>query len=239
MRTVFAFPRLTPVVRKLLFLFLGAFVLELLLDRWAGVPLYQLFALAPGAVGVETLWQLATHVLVWPPDAGSVLPVLIGLVFLWWMMAPFEERFGGRRTWQLALVGTFSASVPALLVGLLMPQPYRLSGFNPILLSTIAAFAWSLRHRGHLMLFGVVRMKAVHLIFLVVGVSLLFFLASGNVLDLVADLGAVGGGMGFIEWMSRPPGRRRRPSRGQKKRKAPFKVVQGGGSNGDGPRWLN
>lgn len=233
---MFAFPRLTPVVRKLLLLFLGAFVLELLLQRWAGVPVYEALALAPAAPGVQTLWQMVTYVLVWPPNAGSVLPLLIGLVFLWWIMAPFEERFGPRRTWQLAGVATLAASAPALVVGLVLPQAYLLSGFDPILLGTIAAFAWSIRHRGQLMLFGVVPMKATHLILLVVGVSLLFFLASGNVLDLVADLGAVGGGVGFVHWMTRPPGRRRRPK--PRKRKAPFTVVRGG-QESDRPRWLN
>lgn len=237
MRWVFAFPRLTPVVRKLLFLFLGAFVLELLLERWAGVPVYGALALTPAAPGVHTAWQVVTYALVWPPGPQSVLPLLIGLVFLWWMMAPFEERFGPRRTWQLALVGVLSASLPALLVGVLLPQPYPLSGFDAILLATISAFAWSLRHHGQLMLFGVIPMRAIHLILLVVGVSVLFFIASGNVLDLVADLGAVGGGIGFVEWMTRPPQRRARRAGAKRRKKSPFKVVRGG--NDEGKHWLN
>ena len=54
--------------------------------------------------------------------------------------------------------------------------------------------------------------------------------------DLVADLGAVGGGVGFIEWLRRPPKRRiRKVARG--KRKSSFDVVEGGRS--DEPRWLD
>jgi hypothetical protein len=62
------------------------------------------------------------------------------------------------------------------------------------------------------------------------------FITSGDAVALAADIGAIGGGMAFIEWLRRPPGRRR-PRFRRKKKKSSFDVVQGG--RADEPRWLN
>jgi hypothetical protein len=235
---VFAVPPITPVVKKLMIGLLAAYVLELVLQNWVGIPVYSLLALSPAPPSIELLWQPVTYVLVWEPRA--VLGFLIALVFLWFIMAPFESRFGSRRTLQLGGVTLLAASIPATVAGLAFPQGAALSGFGPVLIGTIAAVAWSMRGQGQLSLFGVIPMRPVHLIYLVLGVSVLIFLASGNVLELVADLGAVGGGMGFIEWLSKPP-RSRRPKRPSTKRRkdAPFSVIEGGGGGSDRPRWLN
>ena len=62
------------------------------------------------------------------------------------------------------------------------------------------------------------------------------FMTSGDAVALAADIGAIGGGMAFIEWLRRPPSsRRHRPKR--RKQKSSFDVVQGG--RADEPRWLN
>jgi hypothetical protein len=84
--------------------------------------------------------------------------------------------------------------------------------------------------------FGVIDMKPVHIIYLVLALSALMFLTSGDAVSFVADLGAIGGGMGFIEWLRRPPKRRRRRPK-PRKRKGPLDVISGGRT--DEPRWLN
>jgi membrane associated rhomboid family serine protease len=78
-------------------------------------------------------------------------------------------------------------------------------------------------------------MKPVHIIYLVLALSALMFITSGDAVALAADIGAIGGGMAFIEWLRRPPGRRRRPKR--RKKKGSLDVVRGG--RADEPRWLN
>ncbi|MGB0680186.1 MAG: rhomboid family intramembrane serine protease, partial [Polyangiales bacterium] len=203
------FPRLTPFVRQLLIVLFGLYVTELIVDNWVGFPMFRWLALDPYVLGVHTLWQVWTHVLVVPPTANHVFAFLINLVFLWWIASPFEERYGGRRTAQLCVVAALSAALPAVLVGQLLPGGSApLFGSGPLTLAAIAAFAYGFRHQGQLSLFGVVSLKPMHVIYLLLGISLLFFLASRNLVELVADVGAVGGAILFVRWMSRPRLRR-------------------------------
>jgi len=232
---VFRFPPLTPFVKKLLIALFAAWIAQILLQNWVGVPIFQILALDTANPGVQTLWQLGTHVFAFPTGPQAVFSMLIVLLFLWLMLAPFEQRFGQKRTIQLCVVAAFASAVLALLVGALVPNPSALYGAQAILLGSIAAFAWSYRGQGRMSFFGVVEMKPVHIIYLVLALSALMFITSGDAVALAADLGAIGAGIAFIEWLRRPPKHRRRPKR--KKSKSSFDVVQGGRS--DEPRWLN
>ncbi|MGB5701429.1 MAG: rhomboid family intramembrane serine protease [Polyangiales bacterium] len=233
---MFRFPPLTPFVKKLLIALFSTWILQIVLQNWAGVPMFEIFALDTGSLGVATLWQLGTHVFAFPTGPQAVFSMLIVLVFLWWMLAPFEQRFGQKRTIQLCVVAALCSALLALLVGLFVPTGSHLYGAQAILLASIAAFAWSYRGQGRMSFFGVIEMKPVHIIYLVLALSALMFITSGDAVALAADIGAIGGGMGFIEWLRRPPTRRRRPKR-RKKKQSSFDVVQGG--RADEPRWLN
>jgi len=232
---VFRFPPLTPFVKKLLIALFGTWILQIILQNWGGVPIFEFLALDTARPGVRTLWQLGTHVFAFPTGPQAVFSMLIVLLFLWLMLAPFEQRFGEKRTIQLCIVAALSSAVLALIVGLLVANPSALYGAQAILLGSIAAFAWSYRGQGRMSFFGVIDMKPVHIIYLVLALSALMFITSGDAVALAADIGAIGGGMAFIEWLRRPPGRRRRP-KGRKK-KSSLDVVQGG--RADEPRWLN
>lgn len=232
---MFRFPPLTPFVKKLLIAIFGAWIAQILLQNWAGVPIVDILALHTGSLGVPTLWQLATHVFAFSTSPQAVFSMLITLVFLWWMLAPFEQRFGQKRTIQLCVASALSAAILGLIVGALVPNPTPLYGAQALILGAIAAFAWSYRGQGRMSFFGVIDMKPVHIIYLVLALSALMFLTSGDAVHLAADLGAIGGGIGFIEWLRRPPKRRRRPKR--RKKQSSFDVVQGG--RADEKRWLN
>lgn len=224
-------------MKKLLIALFAAWILQIILQNWAGVPIFEFLALNTASPGLHTLWQLGTHVLAFPTGPQAVLSMLITLVFLWWMLAPFEQRFGQKRTIQLCVVAALSAAFLALIVGLVVPSPSALYGAQALLLGSIAAFAWSYRGQGRMSFFGVIDMKPVHIIYLVLALSVLMFMTSGDAVALAADIGAIAGGMGFIEWLRRPP-RRRRPKRSKRrKKKGDFDVVQGG--RADEPRWLN
>ncbi|HSN82455.1 MAG TPA: rhomboid family intramembrane serine protease [Polyangiales bacterium] len=232
---MFRFPPLTPLVKKLLVALFGTWIAQILLQNWGGVPIFDLLALDTRSLGAHTLWQIATHVFAFPTGPQAVFSMLITLVFLWWMLAPFELRFGQRRTIQLCVATTLASAALALLIGLLVASPSRLYGAQAILLGSIAAFAWSYRGQGRMSFFGVIDMKPVHIIYLVLALSALMFITSGDSVALAADIGAIGGGMAFIEWLRRPPSRRRR--RRPRKKKGSFGVVRGG--RADEPRWLN
>ena len=222
-------------MKKLLIALFSTWILQIILQNWAGVPMFEWLALDTSHPGVATLWQLGTHVFAFPTGPQAVFSMLIVLLFLWLMLAPFEQRFGQKRTIQLCVVATLSSAALALLVGAVVPSGSRLYGAQAILLASIAAFAWSYRGQGRMSFFGVIDMKPVHIIYLVLALSVLMFITSGDAVALAADLGAIGGGMGFIEWLKRPPKRRRRPRK--RRKQSSFDVVEGG--RADEPRWLN
>ncbi len=228
-----ALPPLTPFTKRLLVVLLGAFVLELVLQNWLGVPVYGWLALDAGRPGLATLWQLFTYPFVWPPAAGAVFPFLLNLLFLWWVVAPYEAMAGRRETVWLGALATWGAGLAGLLTGVLFGVDASLAGTGPLLLGLIAAYAWRLRGRGVVSFFGVLPMRPEHLVWLLLGVSLLFFLASRNVVDLAADVGAVGVGVAYVHFGFGPP---RIPRR---RRSGPRLVSISGGRRSEPPHWLN
>ena len=175
-----ALPPISPLVKKLITVLFAAFIIELVLQIWLEWPVFQLLALDPTQLSTATFWQLLSYPLVETP--GAVFKVLLNLLMLWWFLSPFEANYGPRRTMQFIVAATLSASLPALAIGLLFSgtgifASSYLSGSDAIGLAALAAFAMSYRH-GTINLFGIFPMKAMHLIFLSMGLSFLFFLAS-------------------------------------------------------------
>jgi membrane associated rhomboid family serine protease len=235
---VFRFPPLTPAVRTLLIALGSLFVLEAILQNFVGVPVFQLLSLNTTALSPATAWQLFTHVLVVPPEPQYVFSLVVGLAFIWLILAPFEARYGQDRVVQLTLVSAVAAGVPALAAGLVMPSAAGpLAGPATITLAAISGYAVMLPAHAEVSFFGIFPMRAKHLIGVVIGFSVLMFLTRPNVAQLAADLGAIGGGVGFCKlWMQRPP--RRRKSSGPR---GPVKLHAVRNEDEDkGPkRWLN
>jgi membrane associated rhomboid family serine protease len=231
---VFRLPPLTPFVRTLLIALAAIFVFTALAQNFAGIPVIPLFALNTQVLSVATVWQIFTNVLVQSPTA--VFPLFLNLLFIWLILPPFEERYGRARVLQLALLATVCSSLLALLAGQLIPAyAARLEGPGPITLAAISAYAMLLPPHAEVSFFGVLPLQSKHLLWVVVGLSVLGFLTSLNATSLASDLGAIAGGIGFVRWwMQRPPRRRtftRKPSK--------LRVVRR--EDDDGPRggWLN
>ncbi len=236
MTTHFAFPTLAPSTKKIIVTLLSAFVLEVVLQIWMKIPIFQTLALHPAQVGTHTLWQMVTYPLVEFPDA--LFKLLLSLLMLWWFLSPFEQQHGSKRMFQLCAVAVLAASIPALVIGYLtqnsqMVVSSYLAGSDPIALAALAAFAITYRH-SQILLFGAFPMKPTHVIGLSIGISVLFFLISRDVTALAAHLGAIGGGIGFIRWIQRPPTRKKRSLRGAE---ASLHVLRGGRSNPT--HWMN
>ena len=237
---MFRFPRLTPFVKKLIVSLFGAFVLGVIAENWMAVPVGRLIALSPGDLGWQTLWQVFTYPAYFPPTGVGSL--LLTLLFTWWMLAPFEERYGARRTMQLCLTTVLAAGVPVAAMGVLgFGAGELLFGSNVLVISAIAAFVWPMRHQQTpILLFGVLPMRPLHLLYALLGFTVLSFLVSQQATHLVADLGAVAGGVWFITWMTKPRARGGRQGSGKKKRPPPFEVIEGGLRESDKPpRYLN
>ena len=225
-----ALPRLTQVVKKLIIGLFVAYVAQLILDKWLNFNVAGLLALSPGGPG---LWQLVTYVLV---DLSDPVMFFVGLLFLWWALSPFEVGYGPQRTLQLCLVTALSASLPAYALGLVVHGSPPLYGSSSLWFGGIAATTWLFGDRP-MSLFGLFTMSAKQFLWLLLGMSVLMFIASKDHTRLVADLGAIGGGVGFVRWIKRP----RTPNAPRKSAPRPpgIKVIQGGLDDNGRPKWLN
>jgi len=226
---MFRFPPLTPVVKVWLATTLAAMIGLMIGHNFLGQhTLFTKLALSSG-LSIETLWQIFTYPLAQEPNPQGLTGYLISAVFFWLVVSPYELQWGRRMLIQLLVTITLGAALSGVAVGLFFQG--GVSGFGPHVLGVIAAYAWAIRHRGQLSFFGVLPMKAVHLIGLCVFLSLLQFLAHPDVVRFSADLGAVGMGILFMWRLERRP-----PSRKKDKKKrssSHLQVIDGG------KRWLN
>lgn len=248
MRSVFSFPPLTPFVKKLILTLLGSFVAELVLQNFVGIDVVHLLGLDPVRLGPLTALQLLSYVLVENPQA--VMSMLIGLLFMWLILSPFEATFGSRRAIELSVAGTLGAGLFAIGAAQLTPYDgYVFLGSHPIAYAGMAAMA-RVMQRGRIMFFGVVPMTSKQLLLVLVGLSALEFLASKDHIMFAGSVGAIAAGVGYVMYMARTPKPPRKKSGGAPR----FRVVRGGGSGGGGadspgdsdsdgdgdhPKWLN
>lgn len=227
----FAAPPITPFIKRLLIVLFAAFVAQLLLGNWLGMPVVQMLALTPGA---PWAWQLLTYVLI---NDAHPMPMLFTLLMLWWALSPFELANGTKRVIQLCVVSALGASIAADLVGFALPAVARLLvGAGALWMGGFTATAWQARTQ-RMSLFGVLPMTGLQFLLLLLAYSVLVFLATKDVIGLVADLGAMAASLAFVRWIDRPAPRR--PQRKASARGSGFKVIQGGGADDDKPKWLN
>lgn len=228
----FSPPPLTPFVKRLIITLASAFVAELVLENFLHVEVIKWLALSPSSLGIHTVWQVFTYVLVEPPQAvGSVL---LGLLFMWFIMSPFEQRFGSRRTLELATCGTLAASFSSVLVGAVVADSPLLFGSNAIAYAGMAAMARSIGN-GRLSFFGLFQLTPNQLLGLLAGLATLNYLSTRNHTHLVAAFAALGAGVGYVEWMRKGPAMFKRST---KTRRGGLRAVSGG-RDSERPKWLN
>jgi membrane associated rhomboid family serine protease len=245
---VFSVPPLTPVVKKLIIALAAAFVIELVLENFVGMPVSRLLALDPIRVGLATLWQVFSYVFVQPTDNPSTITsLLFDLFFMWLIMSPFEAAFGRRHTLELIAAGTLGAALTVLLFAQIAPIPgFRLYGSSAIAFAGMAAMTQVMRG-GRMLLFGAVPMTSRQLLLVLAGIPLVEFLITKNYLSLLGSLGAIFAGIAYVRYMARAP----RPSRPKRTASTRLRVLRGGGGgaggsnpprddgDGDRPKWLN
>lgn len=229
---MFRLPPLTPFVRKLLITLSAIFVVVAIVNRFV-YPVLGLLELEPRVLSVATLWQIFSYVLVVPPNA--LFPLLLSLLFIWWILPPFEERYGATRVFQLSLLGTLGSALLAIVAGQLFPDwSAPVSGPGPITLAAISAYAVLLPPHSEISFFGVLPMRAKQLLWVIVGFSLLGFITSWSISHLASDVGAIAAGVLFVKsWMQRPPRRR------TFQRKPPSKLRVVGSDDKPRGGWMN
>lgn len=245
-------PPLTPVVKLFLIVLFTAFVTQVVLENIVGLPVTELLAVSSGTpLGPFSLVQIFTHVLVNPLSPTSLVWMLVGLLFLWWVGSPFEMRLGPKQTWWMALVGTVSAGIGTLLAAQVMPGASL--GNGPIIVAFIVGYAVTLPPNAQLSFFGVLPLKPKSLILFLVAFVVLGGLVGANFAGIVGDLTSIAASYGYMIWLLRPRRPKPRPTtkrsdRPKRRKDHGFQVIQGGGGGGgddedddddDRPRWLN
>ncbi|MEM6955513.1 MAG: hypothetical protein AAF645_07475 [Myxococcota bacterium] len=237
-RPAFNFPPLTPLVKTLLFVLWGCFIAQAVLVVWLDQEWPLLLMLEP-VPSVRTAWQLFTYPFL---STGDPLAMAISSLFFWWVVSPFEMRFGKPHTLKLLAVITVLAAIPVLIAGTILGGGRITIGplvsVHAHIVGAIAAFAWAHRFGGTMSIFGMFTLTAKQVIAALVLWSALYFLATRDITNLLADIGAVGAGVFYIERLSRPP---KQPKKKSVDRKG-LKVIRGGGGGSDDddpPKWLN
>jgi len=235
---VFSAPPLTPVVKKLLIALFAAFVLELLLQNFLGIAIVRLLALDPIHIGPKTAFELFSYVLI--DDLHTPFSLVIGLLFMWLIMSPFEAAFGRKHTLELIAAGTLGGSLAAIALGQIAPIPgYLFAGSHTIAYAGMVAMAQVMGSGRRMLLFGAIPLTSQQLMLVLAGLSFLNYLVTKDHIGLAGSLGAMGAGVAYVKYMARAP----RPVAPKRPNATRFRVVRGGGGRSndddDRPKWLN
>jgi membrane associated rhomboid family serine protease len=175
-------PSVTPVVRWLLIINIGAFILQ---NIYRGAYL-QVFGLVPSNVlGEGYVWQLVTYMFL----HGNFLHILFNMLFLWMMGSELERHWGSREFLKYYLITGAGAGLINVLV-----QPSSgipTIGASGAIFGLIIAFAMTFPERV-LLLYFVIRIKAKYFAVLVGLLELLaLFLMPGAPIARFAHLGGL------------------------------------------------
>jgi hypothetical protein len=200
---VFSFPPLTPFVRAFLITLGASFVACAILTNFVNVPVIRMLALSTYPLTPWTALQVFTHALIIPPEGAFAL--ILAVVFVWWWLPHIESGWGRARTIQLCLVAVVCESVPTLLLGQLLPN-YAGTVWGPSGISLASISAWVIMigpdtRAG----FANISFPARNWIWISLALTFINFISFKDVTHLVAELGAIGGGLLFARYVVSAP----------------------------------
>ena len=226
-----SYRRLPPVVKVLLGIVIGMYLLVLVLGgEAAGAKLFHFFALAPEAVLSGWVWQLFTSMFV--HGRQDLFGVIFDVVILWSLGGLFGNRWRRNHFLFFYLAGgVFSGLVH---VGAAMAVPavfgHTVAGASGCSFALFAAF-WMIFGEVPVSLFGSIPMKGKWVFFALSGLQLAFFLAGRNP-DFALQCGGVLAGWLMVTGRWRPSKawgwlaiRRRRFDLVRRRRKARIRVI--------------
>lgn len=251
----FQFPRLTPTVKKLMIVLAVAFVATAVLQNVVELPVFQWLALDVGfrdalfspdpevplwAHLLHLAWQPFTYWLIWPPVPRALLSAGLTLLMIYFFNSPFEEAYGPKRMLQICAVGILSAALGCVLVALVFAGSTPVYGGGVIVDAVIGAFPILFRGRKLYLIPFPFAIKPWHFVGLALGLLALNAVLAKDLYVFLAGAFAMGGGMAFAKWMTRPRGKKPSLSTRKRRRSGPdLKVLKGGVDDDEPPRWLN
>ena len=188
------FPRATPVVKYLVFITSGAYLLGLLLELAAGRNLSVILGLVPALFWSGALWQPTTYLFL----HGGVFHLLLNMLVLWMFGTALEAAWGGRRF----LIFYFICGIGAGLLNAVVTPSSEI----PIIGASGAIY-------GLLMAFGILFPEQLIYIwgifpvrarYFVIGIGLIEFLTAMSTtrsgIAHVAHLGGMLFGLLYLKW---------------------------------------
>ncbi len=224
---------LTPLGKKLLMVYGGVYLLELLFEHWLGFSIFNSLRLhSPLGEGFRP-WQPLTAPFV--HDPFSPLGFLINCVVLYFFIAPVQRAMGERGLMTLLLFSTLGAEIGGSLFGGIagFTEPYY--GMMPALLTLITVFGL-LNPEATVLFMFIIPVRAKYIAYGTVLVTLLTFLAKANPHG-ACHLGGILLGYLYFRGLL-DPGRVHLwyLERRLKKKKAAFRVIDGGREKKEGDK---
>jgi membrane associated rhomboid family serine protease len=211
-----AFPPVTPMVKKLLWVIGVAYVVQLLLGHTQLGFVVGWMSLNPALLfGYGAVWQLLTYSLL----HVGLFHLLVNLLGLWMFGGDVERVLGSRGLLQLFLVSVLGGGLLHALVGLVMSASVPVVGASAGVLGLLTAFAIFFPQR-QIFIMGIIPMQARWFAVLFGAISVLGALEGGGGIAHLAHLGGIVTGWLYLRWIRGPRGGGRSGGR-------PFHVVGG------------
>lgn len=239
-RMRFAFPPLTPVVRAMLIVLFGSFVVQSVAFGIFQVQLSDWLALHT-TLGIPLTWQWATYPLVEMPGPSAVVARGIDLLLIYSFGAYVESHLGRNRSLQLIAASIIGGALLPFAFGLLFPAfSIPIMGATVITWALMGAFAVITRGApvGFFLMPSMSAWVFIGIFLVIVGLQSLW---AQTPIPLLTALSAVASGILFTRWLERRPPRPKKGGNPPRRRNgAPhLSVITGGQASDDRTRWLN
>ena len=127
-----------PFTKQIIFALLGLFVVELIIENWIAIPLYELMAWHPEQL-LNKPWQVLSHVLY---QGTRPINFLFELLALYFFLPPMQRNYGKKGVYRLCsivLLTTISFGVLATFLGAIAKREPAL-GIGPFVTAMVVVF---------------------------------------------------------------------------------------------------
>jgi membrane associated rhomboid family serine protease len=180
MRYELGFPALTPQVTTFLIIIIASYLAFAVFgDSQWGVKIYHALMLAPDKVFTHfQLWRLMSYGFL--HDVSSPLHVIFNALMLYMVGPQLEDRLGEKKFLLLILVAIFMGGIFVCLAYLLGLSYAVVVGFSAATMGLL--IAWGLIFQNaSLYVFGILPLSGLQLVYVSIGIEILYALSSSNI----------------------------------------------------------